>query len=53
MYDDHVNIDMSYDDFRAFCRECWRRAYGFAVIDKDSALRSGRYRRGFHDFAVL
>ena len=53
VYDDHVNIDMSYDDFRAFCRECWRRAYGFAVIDKDSALRGGRYRRGFHDFAVL
>jgi len=51
-YNDHVNTDMSYDDFYALCRACWQRKYGFVVIDKDSALRNGRYRRGFNEFAV-
>lgn len=53
VYDDHVSPDMPYEDFCALCRECWRRRYGFVVIDKDSALQNGRYRRGFNDFAVL
>lgn len=52
IYNDHVNTDMSYEDFRALCRECWRRKYGFVVIDKDRALRNGRYRRGFNDFVI-
>ena len=52
VYNDHVNTDMSYEDFCALCRECWQRRYGFVVIDKDSALRNGRYRRGFNDFVV-
>ena len=27
--------------------------YGFLVIDKDSALKDGRYRKGFNKFAIL
>lgn len=53
VYNDHVNTDMSYEDFCALCRACWRRKYGFVLIDKDSAMQNGRYRRGFNDFAVL
>lgn len=52
VYNDHVNTDMSYDDFRALCQKCWQRKYGFVVIDKDSTLINGRYRRGFNDFAI-
>ena len=52
VYNDHVNTDMPYDDFCSLCRECWQRKYGFVVIDKDSALRNGRYRRGFNDFVI-
>ena len=51
-YDDHVNTDMSYDECHALCRDCWQREYGFLVIDKDSPLGNGRYRRGFNEFAV-
>lgn len=51
-YNDHVNTDMPYENFHALCRACWQRKYGFVVIDKDSALRNGRYRRGFNDYAV-
>ena len=52
VYNDHVNTDMSYDDFSELCRDCWQRDYGFLMIDKDSALANGRYRRGFNEFAV-
>ncbi|KYN02982.1 hypothetical protein ALC62_06187 [Cyphomyrmex costatus] len=53
VYNDHVNTDMSYDEFCALCRKCWQQKYGFVVIDKDSALTKGRYRRGFNEFAML
>ena len=52
IYNDHVNMDMTYDDFYDMCRECWRDKYGFLVIDKDSTLSNGRYRRGFNEFAM-
>lgn len=52
VYNDHVNTDMSYEDFYDLCRICWQQKYGFLVIDKDSALADGRYRKGFNDFAI-
>jgi hypothetical protein len=52
VYNDHVNTDMSYEDFCELCSTCWQQKYGFLVIDKDSALNNGRYRKGFNDFAV-
>jgi len=52
MYNDHVNTDMSYDDFCVLCRDCWQRKYGFVVIDKDSSLTNRRYRNGFNVFAI-
>ncbi|KYN00655.1 hypothetical protein ALC62_08570 [Cyphomyrmex costatus] len=52
VYNDHVNTDMLYEDFCNLCRKCWQQKYGFLVIDKDSALANGRYRKGFNDFAV-
>jgi len=53
VYNDHVNTDLSYEDFCELCRNCWQQKYGFVTIDKDSALIDGRYRKGrFNDFAV-
>ncbi|EZA52010.1 hypothetical protein X777_09300 [Ooceraea biroi] len=52
VYNDHVNTDMTYDDFCALCRNCWQRKYDFVVIDKDSPLANGRYRNGFNVFAI-
>ncbi|KYQ53670.1 hypothetical protein ALC60_04234 [Trachymyrmex zeteki] len=52
VYNDHVNTDMSYEDFSDLCRKCWQQKYGFLVIDKDSALNNGRYKKGFNNFAV-
>jgi len=52
VYNDHVNTDLSSEDFCIFCRKCWQHKYGFVVIDKDSPIRGGRYRKGFNEFAI-
>ena len=51
VYNDHVNTDMSYDEFCALYGDCWQQKYGFLVIDKDSALKDGRYRKGFNEIS--
>lgn len=47
VYDDHVNVDMSFEQFKKLCARCWNDKYGFLVLDKDSEIHSGRYRKGF------
>lgn len=53
IYNDHVNTDMTFDQFRKVCAECWKDEYGFLVIDKDSPTNNGRYRKGFDQFLKL
>lgn len=50
IHDDHVNVDMTFEDFKNLCSLCWNDQYGFLVIDKDSDLNDGRYRKGFDSF---
>jgi len=50
IYDDHVNTDFTFEDFRHICSVCWQDKYGFLVIDKDSNKNEGRYRKGFDTF---
>ena len=46
-----MNTDMSYEMFRKLCFACWNsNKYEFVVIDKDSDLNNGRYRKGFDCF---
>jgi hypothetical protein len=45
---DHVNTDMTYDEFYNMCANCWRNPYGFLLINKDEQLKCGRYRSGFN-----
>ena len=33
MYNDHVGEDISKEEFRRFCRECWEKQHGFTIID--------------------
>lgn len=48
IYFDHVNTDMTYTEFKNLCYACWKDdKHGFIVIDKDSELNNGRYRKGF------
>lgn len=45
-----VSSDMNFAEFCKFCLECWKNKYGFAVIDLDSNVNVGRYRKGFSEF---
>lgn len=48
-----VGCHMRFDQFQTFCFECWRDRYGFVVIDLDSEVDCGRYRKGFSDYLIL
>lgn len=48
-----VMSDMKYDQFKLFCLECWNDKYGFVVIDLDSNVISGRYRKGFENYLKI
>ena len=52
IYNDHVREDMSKEEFKKFCRECWKRPHGFAVIDLTSKKDAGKYRDGFDNFFI-
>lgn len=53
IYDDHVNSDMTFVQFKELCNKCWKDdKYGFIVIDRDSPIEKGRYRKGFDRFAI-
>lgn len=53
IYNDHVNTDMTFTEFKNLCLKCWRDGkHGFIVIDKDGDVEKGRYRKGFDCFAI-
>lgn len=45
-----IGCDLKFDEFQKFCSLCWKEKYGFAVIDMDSDVNCGRYRRGFSEY---
>lgn len=53
VYNDHVNTDMPFNTFKNVCAECWKDKYGFLVIDKDSPINKGRYRKGFDLYIII
>ena len=50
VHQDHVGADMTLDKFKIVCAMCWKAKYSFLVIDKESDINKGRYRRGFDEF---
>lgn len=53
IFHDHVNTDMTFQEFQEMCSICWKDKYGFLVIDKDCNIKSGRYRKGFDSFIIF
>lgn len=54
VFDDHVAPDMSYEQFRELCKNCWKtNKYGCVVIASDYPISNGRYRRGFDEYIKL
>ena len=52
IYNDHVGDDMTKEEFRKFCKKCWEKPHGFAVIDLTSKKDSGKFRSGFDNFFI-
>lgn len=50
IYDEHVSTDMTFNQFKSVCAECWKHKYGFLVISKDDDMHCGRYRKGFDHY---
>lgn len=54
IYNDYgISCDMKFDEFRNMCSQIWGEKYGFVVIDLDSEVNKGRYRKGFDHFIHL
>lgn len=45
-----VNADMSFEEFRKLCFECWREPFGFTSISLEHELNNGRYRKNFNEY---
>jgi hypothetical protein len=53
VYKNHCSSDVSIDNFFEMCRACWEQKFGFLVIDKESDMGKGKFRRGFDTFITL
>jgi hypothetical protein len=46
VFNNHVGSDMTFEEFRTLCGECWNsNRFGFITIDKTKLPNQGRYRR--------
>lgn len=53
VYDEHVNSDMSFTQFKNLCTDCWNKdRFSFVVVCKDFDLNAGRYRCGLDTFVT-
>lgn len=53
IYDEHVNSDMEWSQFKSLCSLIWKIPYGFLIINKDRPINKGRYRQAFDTFIEL
>lgn len=53
IYNEHVNTDMNWANFKQLCVTIWQDKFNFLLINKDCALNEGRYRQGFDIFIYL
>lgn len=53
VYDEHVNTDMSWSEFREMCSKIWNEPYNYLVINKDCAKNKGGYRLNFDTFVMF
>lgn len=53
VYDEHVNTDMTWIEFREMCSKIWREPFNYVVINKDCPKNKGCYRNKFDTFVVF
>ncbi len=45
-----IQPEIEFEEFKTFCTDAWKEKYGFIVLDLDSTIENGKYRRGFSTF---
>lgn len=51
VYDDFgISSDMSFDQFREMCANCWKEKYSFVSVDLEREKNEGKYRKNFDTF---
>lgn len=53
VYDEHVNTDMKWNEFRDMCSKVWSEPYSYLVINKDCPKNEGCYRKKFDEFIIM
>lgn len=53
VYDEHVNTDMSWVQFKELCSKIWCTPYNYLVINKDCEKNKGCYRMQFDTFVII
>lgn len=53
IYNEHVNSDMEWLEFKKLCSNVWGQPYNFLLINKDCTMDKGKYRKGFDNFIDL
>lgn len=53
VYDEHVNTDMTWLQFRELCSKIWSVPYNYLVINKDCEKNKGAYRMQFDTFVII
>jgi len=52
IYQDHVNGDLTLNEFKEFCYKGWQKPHGFITLDLSSSKNNGRYRHGLDKFYI-
>lgn len=53
VYEEHVNTDMTWNEFRDMCSKIWTEPFNYVVINKDCLKNKGCYRKRFDTFVVF
>lgn len=53
VYDEHVGVDMSWNNFKEMCSKIWDEPYNYLVINKDCGKNNGCYRSKFDTFVTF
>ena len=52
IYADHCSTDISFDEFKKFCKKVWSTEHNFVTLDLTSSRTHGKFRRNLDCFYI-
>ena len=52
IFDDHVESDMTKEDFRQLCKTAWEKQHVLVIIDLSSKKYNGKYKSVLDEFYI-